>query len=112
MIAWRCYYGDGSTFDSTQGPPSDTPAQNLQVIVHVADPGIGAKTVTGDFYWFDRECWYGGDLFGLFDYLLRVSPSIVKFGRVLPRVDFQALLARAVTDPDFQKTAWDTTERR
>lgn len=113
-MQWRIFYGDGSTFDSAQGAPSDAPSVNVQAIAQVADPGIGRRTVSRfDFYWFDRGEWHGSDLFGLFDYLMRVSPSIVKFGRVLPRLEFEAILNRAVTDPDLQpKVAWDTSEHR
>ncbi len=114
MVQWRIYYGDGTTFDSEQGAPEQAPAANVQAIAQVADIGIGRRTCSRyDFYWFDRGEWHGSDLFGLFDYLMRVSPSIVKFGRVLPRLEFEAILNRAVTDADLMpKVAWDTHERQ
>jgi hypothetical protein len=112
-VTWKLFYGDGSTFSDADGAPSDAPSTNVQAIAQAADPAIGRRVCSRfDFYWYEGE-WHGGDLFGLFDYLQRVSPSIVKFGRVLPRLDFEAILNRAVTDPDLQpKTAWDTHERR
>jgi len=113
MLAWRIYYGDGSTFSSADGAPSDAPSTNVQAIALEADPTIGRRICSRfDFYWYEDE-WHGGDLFGLFDYLQRVSPSIVKFGRVLPRLEFEKILTRAVTDEELQpKVAWDPYERR
>lgn len=112
-MIWRIYYGDGSTFSSDDGVPSEAPSCNVQAIAQVADPAIGRRTCSRyDFYWFDGE-WHGSDLFGLFDYLMRYSPSIVKFGRVLPRLEFEAILNRAVSDPDLvPKVAWDPHERQ
>lgn len=113
-LTWRLYYGDGTTFSSDEGPPAAAPPVNVQAIAQAADLGIGRRTCSRcDFYWFDRGEWHGSDLFGLFDYLMRVSPSIVKFGRVLPRLEFEAILNRAVTDPELQpKVAWDSAEHR
>lgn len=113
-MTWKVFYGDGSTFSSDDGSPAEAPAANVQAIAQVADIGIGRRTCSRyDFYWFDRGEWHGSDLFGLFDYLMRESPSIVKFGRVLPRLEFEAILNRAVTDPDLlPKVAWDTHERQ
>lgn len=111
MLNWRIYYGDGSTFSSWDGQPGDAPALNVQAIAS-EDLEIGRRTASRyDFYWFDAGAWYGGDLFGLFDYLQRVSPSIVKFGRAVPRATFTAILARAIADIDLlPKTADDPSE--
>ena len=111
-VNWRLYYGDGSTFDSAEGLPEQAPALNLQAIAQADDIDIGRRTVSGyDFYWFDQGRWYGGDLFGLFDFLQR--SSVVKFGRAIPRAQYQALLTRAVTDTDLTpKVAWDARERQ
>jgi hypothetical protein len=112
VVTWKLYYGDGSTFSNLDGPPSAAPPCNLQALAQQSDIAIGRKTVSHyDFYWWDDGEWFGGDLYGLFDYLQRQSPSIVKFGRALPRLQFEAILARAVQDPDLlPKTAWDAHE--
>ena len=114
MVAWRIYYGDGSAFSSSEGAPERAPLVNVQAIAQAADPAIGRRICSRfDFYWYEGGEWHGGDLFGLFDYMTRISPCIVKFGRVLPRLEFEAILNRAVTDPDMQpKVAWDTHERQ
>lgn len=112
-MQWRIYTSTGGTFSDADGPPEQAPRLDIQVIAQAADRGIGRQTVTGDYYWYEAGRWYGGDLFGFFDYLIRVSPAIVGFGRVLPRPQFEALLNRAVTDPDLpEKVAWDPRERR
>jgi hypothetical protein len=110
---WRIYYGDGTTFSSEDGSASSAPPLNVQAIAQALpdDPTVGRKTVSQyDFYWFDGQ-WFGGDLFGLFDYLMR--SGAVKFGRAVPRLEFERHLKRAVTDPDLlPKVAWAPGERQ
>lgn len=111
-MQWKLYYGDGSTFSDQDGPATAAPPLNVQAIAQVADIAIGRKTVSRyDFYWFEQGEWFGGDLFGLFDFLMR--SGVVKFGRAINRLAFEQTLNQAVTDPDLQpKTAWDSSERR
>lgn len=111
-LTWRIYYGDGSHFDNLNGPPERAPARNVQVIVQrdlLAGPEeIGRRILAGfDYYWFDTEAggWAGGDLFGLFDYLLRSTR--VKFGRTIDDRAFKGVKERALDDPDFPpKSGW------
>lgn len=113
-MKWRVYYDSGATFSDDDGPPEAAPPLGVQAITQVADPAIGRRVCSRfDFYWFEAGEWHGSDQFGLWDYLQRVSPSIVKFGRVMSRLEFEAIVNRAVTDPDLApKVAWDTHERR
>lgn len=102
---WRIYYGDGSTFSSGDGPPQEAPALNVQAIVRVdTDPnGVGRYVLQGfDYYWL-TECdgWYGGDLFGLFDYLAGPGWKRVLFGRSIPGPEFRAAVSAAAHDPEF-----------
>lgn len=100
MVDWRIYYGDGSTFDSSQGSPLHAPALNVQCIVQ-PDPDVGRHVVSKfAYYWWDGE-WYGGDLFGLHDYLMRPGPKTVKFGRTVSNAEYRAVVRRAAADPDF-----------
>jgi hypothetical protein len=113
MVRWRIYYGDGSAFSDVDGDPTTAPALNVQVITQAVDDPAIVRTMVSrhDFYWSDQGQWFGGDLFGLFDFLMRAS--VVKFGRALSRLQFEAILNRAIADPDFiPKTAWDAKERR
>ena len=112
MEQWRIYYGDGSTFSDAEGAPSDAPALDVQVIAQAAGIAIGRRTVSRyDYYWCEAGEWYGGDLFGLYDFLMR--SGLVKFGRAMPSAAFEAILTRAVTDGDMTpKHAWDPHERQ
>lgn len=117
MKKWKIFYGDGSTFGSDDGIPEEAPALNVQAIAHEADIGIGRRVVSGkDYYWWEPRSgqWEGTtDPFALWDYLVRECPSIVKFGRVLPRLEFEKILHRAVMDSGLQpKVAWDSSERQ
>ena len=111
-MRWCLYYGDGSTFSNEDGLPADAPALNVQVI-STADAVIarevGVVLLYGkDYYWWDGG-WFGGDLFGLFDYLLCAQGrAVVKFGRFVPRDQYQAAFNKAVAE----KHAWYPDERR
>lgn len=107
MPEWRIYYADGTTFDSGKGEPKSAPAFGVQVIVQYDS---GKQVISrSDYYWFDG-IWYGGDLFGLFDFLAR-DGGPVKFGRCLPRAEFDAIHKRAVEDPDFPNTVVSRQEK-
>lgn len=112
---WRLYYGDGSTFSDEDGPPESAPPLDVQVISHADETSareVGSVLLYAkDYYWFEAGNWYGGDLFGLFDYLLRAQgTAMVKFGRFVPRARFQAALDRATAESG--KHAWYPDEPR
>ena len=116
-LGWRIYYGDGSTYDENDGPPAEAPKRNVQAIV-VTDDAVGFAVMESfDFYWYDpvdREPdeWYGGDRFGLFDYLIRPGSKIVLFGRSIPTAEYEAIVKAAREDPDFpRKSATNPSER-
>lgn len=112
MVPWRVYYGDGTTWD---GDPFDAPGLNVQAVVQ-ADAEVGRHVVTGfDFYWWEasHDRWWGGDLFGLWDYLSREGPRKVIFARTMMNAEYRAVFDRAVADPDFApKSAVLRDERR
>jgi hypothetical protein len=103
---WRVYYGTGEAIDSDQSSLEDLPALDVQAVVY---RDRNPESETGrvvvhrfDFYWWDEPDWYGGDLFGLFDYLSRPGLKKVLFGRTMPRTeDYGRIIARAADDPDF-----------
>lgn len=98
--AWRLYYADGSTFDSTQGGPPEAPAFGVQAVVQDC-PDEGKHVLTqADYYWREGDRWSGGDFVGLLDFLSR-RVGVVRFGRYMAPKDFEAVLARANADPDF-----------
>jgi hypothetical protein len=83
-MKWRIYYGDGSLYSDGDGSPFDAPGRDVQAIA-VEDAQVG-RTIHSrrDFYWWSSIGWWGGDLFGLYDYLLTPGPRKVIFGRSLP----------------------------
>lgn len=108
-MKWRIYYGDGSTYD---GDPFLAPPDNVQCVV-IADPDHGRiLRAMKDFYWWIGDEWYGGDLFGLFDYLRQPGPKKVIFARSLSDRQYQATIKAALADPDFlPKSAMAPGER-
>lgn len=111
-LRWRIYYGDGTVYDP--GNPFDAPAQNVQMIAN-GDRNHGWSLArSNDYYWYEEDLdeWNGGDIFGLWDYLTRPGHKKVLFGRTILTEEFQAILTRAVNDPDIpQKTGWYQMER-
>jgi hypothetical protein len=104
-MRWKVWYGDGSTFSDENGPPSQAPALNVQIIlVRDDDPNsqLGRYPVHRfDYYWWDDPEWFGGDLFGLFDYLSRPGDKRVLFGRTIANADHQAIVDAALADTDL-----------
>lgn len=66
-----------------------------------------------DYYWPLSGEWWGGDLFGLFQYLIEPGWSKVLFGQTIGNREFRAVLKRACEDPDFPvKSGWRRDERK
>lgn len=113
MIAWRVYYDDGSTFDSSQGGPEDAPGWGVIAIVQ-PDPRTNRTVLSRwDHYcWHSSDGWYGHDLIGLMDCLAMPGWSAVAHGRTVPPDLWQQINERASNDPDFlPKSATQMTER-
>ena len=115
IARWKLHYDDGTTFSDRDGSPSEAPVLGVQVIAQAAGSDIGRLIVQRrDYYWYDDGEWFGGDLFGLFDYLSRSQGrSIVKFGRAVSQEVFQRCLDAAIADPELpKKVAWHPNEIR
>jgi hypothetical protein len=110
---WRVYLGDGATWSDEDGDLADAPTLNVQAIA-VADERLGRFILSGrDFYWHEHGRWWGGDHFGLWDYLQRPGLKKVAFGRTIRTDAFSRIMARALEDPDLPaKSAWDEREHR
>jgi len=109
-MKWRIYYGDNSTFDSSQGNPEDAPAYNVQIIVQPDKPGarsVGTEALRlHDWYYWrtDEEKWVGGDLHGILDLFLSREPiKALCQGRRIPTKLFDELYLKAKHDPDFPR---------
>ena len=111
-MKWRIYYGDGSTFDNLEGSAFDAPARDCQMIA-VADADHGWQLCrSNDYYWFlpAQESWQGGDIFGLWDYLIEPGPKRVLFGRTIPNAEFRAIWDRC--SAEWDKTGFQFNEAR
>jgi hypothetical protein len=113
MLRWRIYYGDGSTYSSTDGSPFDAPRLNVQIIVG-PDAQTGRYIVAQhDAYWWDneRERWFGGDRRGEWDYLCQLGPRVVLYGRFIGNAEYNACANAAQADVDFlPKCGWAQRE--
>lgn len=102
---WRIYYDDDSTFDWKDGEPHEAPA--LGFICCVAYDRDGNRYVMNgwDHYCYDLESgqWWGMDLCGLFDRLIRNKVYAYKQGRTVTSVKFREIMDRACFDPEFPR---------
>lgn len=107
---WKVFYDDGSTY---HGSPELAPSLGVILIVE-SDEEIGRFMLSGyDYYWWDQDCWRGGDIFGLWDYLHRPGWKRVLFGRTIHSDDFKRIYDVALKDGDFPpKSAKRRDERR
>lgn len=108
-IAWKIYYDDGTTYT---GDPFLAPALGVLIVVH-PDPEHGRYfRFNHDYYWFENNRWEGGDLFGLYDYLMRPGCKKVIFGRIVTNERFGEVYNQAMLDMDFApKTAHSFREQ-
>jgi len=103
QLKWRIYYGDGTSFDNTQGSPKDAPTLDVQVIV-VADDDVGRQLLhLWDWYYFDLDDnqWCGADIYGVLDQFMHRNVEALKQGRTLPQRDFDAIKQRAIDETIF-----------
>jgi len=99
-IKWKIYYEDQTTYC---GDPWLAPALGVMCVVH-ADSECGRyMRVNHDYYWYDEKhnIWEGGDLFGLYDYLIQPGYRKVIFGRITNNKTFRKIYEAALYDPDF-----------
>ena len=110
MTDWVVFYGDGETFSSDDGTPDEAPSLDIQVIAQ-ADETVGSKLlIHKEYYWYEGNRWYGGELFGLYDYLVRSRRA--KFGRYVSDEVYNAAVGRAMTDTRLTaKSAVHPSER-
>lgn len=131
-MRWKLWYGDRSTYDSTQGDWQSAPAWNAQVL-GTEDDYVGRELDGGKYFllWWPgaTEPW-GVDAVGLYDYLRHIQhPEAnkplsmvdftrlvavgVKFGRSLDNHVYRAIMAAASLDTFLpQKTGTLSHERR
>jgi hypothetical protein len=91
-MAWKIYYGDGSTFSSKDGDPFCAPGTNAQVIQQNGKLQSGKDA----YYWSEEMGWNGCDHLGMIDYLQSyLRPQKVIFGRTIRDEIYWGLRKRA-----------------
>lgn len=114
LTFWRIYYEDGSTFDSTQGRPEESPASGVVAIRQRLHCSSGHHTdeilksgepriLSNDLYWWrpDVEEWIEGDILGFLDQAKHCGAVHLKEGRTLPHDAFEKMWMGIANDPDF-----------
>ena len=111
MIEWRIYYGDGSTFDSSQGPPEAAPPHNVIAVMQKNE--LTGRDVFNSWDWYlfkDGIGWWGYDLHGVLDQVMndpdRKIHGLIQ-GRTIPNEDFKWIIERARNDSDLPRKSAD-----
>jgi hypothetical protein len=112
-LNWKIYYDNGNTYSDGDGSVEDAPGLGV-LGISIADSIVGRHLVSRrDYYWYDLGRWFGGDVFGLWDYLQRPGFKKVIFGRSTTNEDWNTALKRMLEDPDLPpKSAWSDDEIR
>lgn len=101
MIRWRVYYIDGSSFSHLDGEPQDAPGGGVAAVAQ-EDEIVGVVIhQQNDFYCFAEQYggWYGLDVFGLTQHLMRPGLKIVKLGETMTTERHKQLVASLKKDP-------------
>lgn len=99
IIAWKIFYGDGSTFSSKDGEWEDAPTTNIQVVMlyerWTDEQGRNKRRIMAgyDFYFKD------GDTYGSYNLGDQVRLD-AKTGEWISNKDFADVEKRAIDDYD------------
>lgn len=105
-MKWRIYYGDGTTFDDSQGEPWDAPGTGVVVIVQKHyDHREGAYLQWRDnFYiWVNGE-WVAVCRYRFQEYIFHEKydhRKVALMGTMVTNQDFDRITRKAKTDRDF-----------
>lgn len=114
-MRWRIHYIGGETFSHLDGNPEAAPGGGVLAVAQEDDVVGAAIHHQNDFYCFGEQFggWYGMDVFGLTQYLMRPGLKVVKLGEVMTTSAYRALIDELKKDPDLPtKSAhypWEVT---
>lgn len=107
MATFRIWYGDESTYSDDDGELWAAPSVDVVCVTYrTNDPQHSTSHMivhTFDFYWWDAPDWFGGELFGLFDYLTRPGRKKVIFGRTIPTGKYREIISKAIERKEFAR---------
>lgn len=110
---WIIFYGDGSTFDSTQGEAGEAPSADVQVVVQIDADHKWVTYAQSKCYvwgWKDDNRWIGVDDLGYLDYLLNYRGwKAILVGRWCDEKTFNRIFKRA-TDWIAEKSSFSPEE--
>jgi hypothetical protein len=96
---WCIHYDDGTAYRSTDGPLDRAPCDGVIVIAQ-EDVDVGRELLhLKDFYYWDRDRWFGSDRYGMEDYLRRPGWKKIVAGRNTTPAQYHTLMDRARLDP-------------
>lgn len=104
-MRWKVFYVNGYSFSHVDGEPQDAPGGGVVAVVQ-EDDTVGVLVHRGtDFYVFDEFYggWYGLDVFGLTQYLMRPGLKIVKVAEAMSTQAFKQMMADIQADPNLPK---------
>lgn len=99
-MRWAVYYADGTRVTDREESVWTVPTRGVICLAQPDDRAGRLILNRHDFYWWvgDGEGWYGGDIFGLWDYLCSPGRKRVLFGRSAPHTAYEGAMERARTD--------------
>ena len=100
-MRWMVFYICGGTFSNEDGEPEDAPGGGVAMVAQ-EDADVGVALHHGsDYYVFDEQYggWYGLDVSGFIQYLMRPGKKIVKLAETMTTTKYRALLKAVQDDP-------------
>ena len=100
-MAWKMYLGNGDTFDSTQGSPTDAPGSDVVCIMQ-SSTMLGREILyRWPCYWWDGTRWRSGTFDDVFDRHL----AGLTVGSYCEGVVLDAVATRSIWETAFGDTA-------
>jgi hypothetical protein len=100
-MRWAIYYANGDRVTDSDQKPEDVPTRGVIAIGQAHDRAGRIILSKHDYYWWtDHDQWFGGDIFGLWDYLCTPGWKRVLFGRSVTDGTFETIMTQA-TDDDY-----------
>jgi hypothetical protein len=110
-LVWRIYYADGSTYSNLDGAPEDAPGDGCLAIAQM-DKTVGYRIEHNDgFYWWEKECWFCGDEYGLMQYQTDPGWKKVILGRAVLHDEWLAMWKRIKADFGPKSAYWPKERR-
>jgi len=109
-MKFKVFYVDGTVYTGTV---EATPTDNVLVIVEYSKEHGRRLVTNGDYYCWDekRQRWFPGDMMHFIQYLREYGMKRVLFGRTVDNEEWNEVMKRATSDPDFPpKTGYDFLE--